>query len=279
VPWRFFHRRPAPVQAPPEAPSRVGLALGGGAVRGAAHLGVLAVLEEAGIRPAVVAGTSAGALVGAGVAAGLCSAEMLKSFEAANWRGVARPAWRSKLSMLDPYPLGDLMERVTGASDFADLELPFAAVACDVITGTRVVLTEGPLREALLASSAIPALFEPVQRGEQLLVDGGLVDNLPVDAALALGADYVIAVDIMPRLNGSFVPHDVRDMLLLSWNIVQRAAELGRERADVVITPQVAAVSLSDFSAVDAAYAAGVEAARAALPTLEEALALPGRAG
>jgi len=265
----FFRRLiPGLVETEPKPPAVVGLALGGGAVRGAAHLGVLSVLEREHVPIGVVTGTSVGALVGAGVAAGVGSQDMLAAFSKSSWARIALPSWTSKLSLLEANPLGALMERVTHAETFDDLGLPFAAVACDLLTGTSVVMTQGSLREALIASSAIPGLFEPVRREGAMLVDGGLVDNLPIDVASGLGADYVIAVDVMPPLDGSYEPKDLRDVLLLSWNIVQRASERGRERAGIVITPQVATVPLSDFSKVGDAYQAGVVAADAALPTL-----------
>lgn len=263
--------RPGPE---PVVPKRVGLALGGGAVRGAAHLGVLAVLEREGIRPVVVAGTSVGAIVGAGVAAGIPVADMLATFRKAAWHRLAVPAWWSRLSLLDTSPLGALIEQVTHAKTFAELELPLATVSCDVLTGRRVVSTSGSLREAIIASAAIPGLFEPVRRGDALLVDGGVIDNLPVDVARGLGADYVVAVDIMPPLDGTFVPKDMRDVILLSWNIVQHEGEYGRSRADLVITPDVARVSLSDFSGVQEAFDAGVAAAETALPRLRSDLGL-----
>lgn len=276
--WSLFRRLiPGLIPAEPAPPALVGLTLGGGAVRGAAHLGVLSVLEREHVPIGVVTGTSVGALVGAGVAAGISSEDMMAAFSKASWSRIALPTWASKLSLLQTDPLGTLMERVTNARTFDDLRLPFAAVACDLLTGSAVAMTTGSLREALMASSAIPGLFEPIVREGAMLVDGGLVDNLPVDAATDLGADYVIAVDIMPPLDGSYEPKDLRDVLLLSWNIVQRAGEVERERAGIVITPKVAAVPLSDFSRVREAYEAGVVAAEAALPTLLADLGMTSR--
>jgi NTE family protein len=174
--------------------------------------------------------------------------------------------------MLDTNPLGALLQEVVHARTFDELAMPLAVVASDILTGECVVLTSGDLSEAVVASSAIPALFEPVRREGRLLVDGGLTDNLPVDAARALGAEFVIAVDVMPPLDGTYEPKDIRDVVLLSWNIVERAREPGRARADFVITPDVVRLSLSDLSQFQEAFDAGVTAARAALPALLEAL-------
>ena len=151
-------RRPAPVPEPP----RLGLALGGGAIRGAAHIGVLAVLEREGIRPDFVAGVSAGAIVGAGIASGVTAAEMYEVVRKATWFQFAVPAWRSKLSMFESSSLRALVDKVTAASDFEELDPPFAVLACDLLTGTEVTITSGPLREAVLASSATTG---PVRTG------------------------------------------------------------------------------------------------------------------
>jgi len=266
-----WFRRPPP--EPELRPARLGLALGGGAVRGAAHAGVLSVLEREGIHPDVVAGVSAGAIVGAGIAAGVSAADMMEAFRGASWLSIATPAWLSPLSMLDSSPLGKLIEKVTSATDFAGLRIPFAAVACDLLTGRKVVMDSGPLRDAIVASSAIPGLFEPVRRGEEMLVDGGLVVNIPVQTARDLGADYVLGVDIMSLECGAAAPKDARDVMLLSWEIVQHQTGLGRVEPDLLVSPAVGFLNPWDFARVDDAYAAGVAAMEAALPRLREDLA------
>ncbi len=251
---------------------RLGLALGGGGVRGAAHLGVLSVFEREGIVFDVVAGTSVGAVVGAGVAARVPVADMLERFRAARWIDLARPSWGSNLSMLQTNPMGDILVKTVQAETFEELALPFAAVTSDILTGETVVITEGPLRDAVVASAAVPAIFEPLRRDGRLLVDGGLTDNLPVTAARDLGADVVIAVDVMPPLDGSYEPRDINEMVMMSWNIVQRSCESGRKHADVVITPPVAQISLMDFTQAQAAYDAGVVAAEEALDNVWKAI-------
>jgi len=266
----------APQAPTPPVRRRLGLALGGGAVRGAAHVGVVAVLEREGIRPDVVAGVSSGAIVGAGVAAGIPAAEMLEAFRRSSWLQIAVPAWLSRLSMLDSSPLGALIEKVTSVSDFSDLQLPFAAIACDLLTGRRVVITSGSLREAIVASSAIPGLFEPVRRDGQMLVDGQLLENVPAQAALDLGADYVLGVDIMPPPANSAEPADFRGVILMSWDIVQRGRQGDSVQPDLMVTPGVGPISLSDFSRVGDAYDAGVAAMEAALPRLRADLGLAG---
>lgn len=255
-------------------PRRLGLVLGGGAMRGAAHLGALSVLEEAGIRPSVVVGTSVGAIVGAGVAAGVSAAEMWEAFRVLDWRDVAHPSWHSRMSMFASDPLGGLITRVTRVSTVEELELPFAAVACDLLTGERVVMDSGDLRLALSASSAVPGVFEPVRHDGRLLVDGGVVDNLPVDVAHDMGADRVIALSLMPALRGDFEPKDMREVVFMLLNIIEHNNEAARDLADIVITPDIAHVSMSDFRQTTQAYDAGVAAATRTLPAIREALGM-----
>lgn len=266
----WFHHREPVVET---RPARLGLALGGGAVRCAAHVGVLSVLEQEGIVPDVVAGVSAGAIVGAGIAARLPAADMLEAFRKATWLHIAVPAWLSRLSMLDASPLGALIEKTTSATDFAHLQVPFAVVACDLLSGRRVVIESGSLRDAVVASSAIPGLFAPVRRGDELLVDGGLVDNVPVQAARDLGADFVLGVDVMQLADDAPVPKEFRDVLLMSWEIVQHQNDSGRPSPDVMVTPVVGGISPWDFARVTDAYDAGVAAMEAALPELRAGLA------
>jgi NTE family protein len=124
-----------------------------------------------------------------------------------------------------------------------------------------------------VASSAIPGLFEPVRRGNELLVDGEIVVNVPADVARGLGADYVLGVDIMGRVEGIPEPKDLRDVLLMSWEIVQDQTDCGRVPADLLVRPAVGAMNPWDFSRVDEAYRAGFAAMEAALPQLRADLA------
>jgi NTE family protein len=191
------------VLPPTLAPKRIGLALGGGAALGWAHIGALRALEEAGIVPDVVAGTSMGAIVGA---AWLCGA--LDALE-----GIARSmSWQRLVAFADPklgapgLLRGDAIVRELvrhfGSRRIEDLPRPFVAVAADLISGTEVEIREGPLELAVRASFSVPGVFLPVGRKGQLLVDGGLVNPIPVTAAHSLGADFVIAVDVMGDYHG-----------------------------------------------------------------------------
>lgn len=176
---------------------RVGLALGGGAARGMAHLGVLRALADAGVRIDCIAGCSIGALVGAIAASGSTDGleATFKTFD-----------WKKTLSFFDMvFPRSGLIDgaKVTAlvrehlpAAQIADLMLPFAAVATDLLTGDEVILRTGDVIDAVRASIAVPGIFTPVRQGRRVLVDGGLSNPLPVSVARALGADLVIAVDL-----------------------------------------------------------------------------------
>ncbi|NIO68755.1 MAG: patatin, partial [Anaerolineae bacterium] len=180
-------------------PRKIGLALGGGGARGAAHVGVLRVLEREGIRPDYVVGVSAGSVVGAGYCAGMSVAEMEELALDLQWSKLGRIV-RPRLGFFDSQRLESYVTEVIGDFQFADLAIPFSAVAADILTGQLVVLKEGSVAWAVRASCALPGIFTPVERGDQLLVDGGTINNLPVSVAQEMGADYIIAVDLLPPL-------------------------------------------------------------------------------
>jgi len=182
---------------------KIGLALASGGARGAAHVGVLKVLEREGIKVSAIAGTSIGAVVGGAYAAG-ASVERMEQ----EWLKTDLP--RVVKSFLPTFPRAGLssggefrkeLHRLLGDIRIEELKVPFAAVATDISTGEAVVLKEGPLYEALRASASIPGIFHPVRWNGRLLVDGGLVEPLPVRICRGLGADFVIGVDIVPKLS------------------------------------------------------------------------------
>ena len=180
---------------------RIGLALGSGGARGAAHTGILKVLDREGIRPTVVAGSSIGSLIGAAYAAGKPTADMEKEWLAVGVSRVLRgfmPTFPSA-GLSSGHELRKLLHGLFGDVTIEDLAIPFAAVACDIDTGEPVVLKTGSLVDAVLASTAIPGIFFPVRHGSRILVDGGMVDPVPVSVCRNLGADIVIAVDITAR--------------------------------------------------------------------------------
>lgn len=259
-------------------PRSVGLALSGGAVRGAAHVGVLQVLEREGIRPDVVVGTSAGAIVGACYAAGVPIAEISQLLSGLRWPKLARLAWNNRLSLFDTMPLEAFVQATIGLQTFDDLPRRFAAVACDIVTGKRVTLRSGGVARAVRASSAIPGLFPPVEIDGRMLVDGGVVDNLPVDVARELGADYVIAVDLWPPPSGSRRPENLFDVLIAAAGLWSHANHPDPATIDCYILPEIGEFRAWDFDAVPSLEAYGRAAAERVIVRLKEELGMPAHA-
>jgi NTE family protein len=246
---------------------KIGYALSGGAVRGVAHLGFLSVFEEAGIRPDAIAGTSAGAVVGAGYAAGLPVDLMSEAMRQTRWRDIAGTPSRQRLSVFGSTPMSDWIARGVGEVTFEELEIPLAVVACNVVDGTPVVLNSGPVVEAVVASAAVPGLFAPLERGEMLLVDGGIIDNLPVAVARAMGVDVVVAVDVNPARRVPHKPESFRELMESTMDIASRSNKaLSRCEADFLVQPETEKFGTWDFGKIDAIIAAGREAALLVLP-------------
>jgi NTE family protein len=211
---------------------RLGLALGGGGVRGLAHVGVLSVLEREGIAVDCIAGTSAGSLVGAVYAAGLGADPLLQLALGLRWRHLARPIW-SRDGLVSFARLEDYVVEVLGDLDFADLSIPYAAVTADLDTGEAVVLRSGRLAPAVRASCSIPGIVTPVELGGRLLMDGGVVNNLPISVARDLGADVVLAVGLGDPVAGS--PRGRGAILLRAFEFLLYRAGDDPATADVFI--------------------------------------------
>jgi NTE family protein len=189
---------PSAVQAASQTTSRkrVGLALSGGAARGLAHVGVLQVLEREGIPVDCIAGTSVGSLVGAAYAAGIRADQLLEMALTVRWRHMARPVW-PRSGLVSFARLESYFIRVAGDLTFADLTIPYAALATDLETCQPVILREGRVAPAVHASCAVPGVVAPVQWDGRLLVDGGMVNNLPISVIRDMGADVSIAVNLI----------------------------------------------------------------------------------
>jgi NTE family protein len=173
----------------------LGLTLSGGGAYGAAQAGVLQVLEERGIRPGIVAGTSAGALIGAAYAARLDADAIESAVRRFRWSHIARWSARPRWGVLDTHAVTDAVHRILGEDPMIeDLPRRFGAYATDLRTRRGVILDHGPLSSALRATIAVPGLLPPVRRGGRLLADGGMIDNVPDRVTRALGATRTIIV-------------------------------------------------------------------------------------
>jgi NTE family protein len=254
---------------------RVGLALGGGAARGMAHIGVLKILEEHQIPIDCIAGTSAGSIIGGAYAAGMTPAELERLTRGMRWRHAGRLTF-SKLGLQSIAQLGNFLTEKLSVTRFADLRVPFAAVATDLQTGEAVVLREGDLSLAIRASCALPGIYVPVmdEQGRQL-VDGGLVATVPIDAARALGADVVIAVDVNAE-GAKFLgaPKTMLGVLLQSAVIaLHTATKYQLADADVVIRPRVGHIRWDELKRGAELIEAGAEAAREQIDEIKKIIA------
>lgn len=279
---------------------KLGLALGGGGARGLAHLGVLIGLEEAGIPISMIAGTSMGAVMGAAKSVGAdlqLIAKVLESLDLNDMLQVTDStvrelqkiigrsmveyvrgsAWREQDARPhDLARLRELFRLLTGGKSFDDTKIPFAAVAADLETGDRVVLTEGLLHEAVVASTSVPGVFSPVAYEGQYLIDGGVVDKLPVDVAIDMGADAVVAVDtgapmnreIATCLDALLQTQRVTSNQLTNLQLVYAAERLKGEL--IVIQPDVGWIRMFAFEHTQDAIQAGREAVRTHLDAIVE---------
>lgn len=265
---------PAPVQASvPDRPSRIGLALGGGAARGFAHVGVIQVLEEAGIRPDLVVGTSAGSLVAALYASGKTGAQLQHVADTMEEPLLAD--WTLPLfsrGMLRGEALGRYVNAQVAGRSIEAMPLPLGIVATDLGNGEGVLFRRGDTGTAVRASSAVPSVFQPVAIGGRDYMDGGLVAPVPVRYARQMGADVVIAVDVSAVPEGNTTDNALKVLLQAFAIMGRRINSHELQGADVVVRPALAAQSGTDFRARQRAVDAGRAAMQAALPRLRTLL-------
>lgn len=250
----------------------VGLALGAGAARGLAHLGVLEVLISEGVPVDCIAGTSAGAVAGGVFAAGADIAWTERLVNGLDWSHLVHLSV-PRLGFVQPEQLLQLVRLLTRNKTFADLDIPFAAVAVDIERGEEVLLREGPVAEAILASSSIPGIFVPQRHRGRLLVDGGVLNRVPADVVRRMGADVVVAVDVGLEEPVTQVKN-ILDVMNQSFEIMQReiARYKGAGSADAVIRPDLGRLSGFRLEAAPSIIEAGRVAAHAAVPAIRQAI-------
>jgi len=260
------------VVKPAPRPPRIGLALGGGAARGFAHIGVLQVLEENGIKPDLVVGTSAGSVVAALYASGKTPVELntmamtLDESSITDWVFPGR-------SLLKGEALAKFIRTQTSGRAIEGMRVPLGIVAADLKTGQPILFRRGDVGTAVRASSAVPAVFEPVKVDGREYIDGGAVSPVPVRFAHQMGADLVIAVDISAIPEGQPTKGAV-DILLQTFNIMGHAiSQYEMADADVVVRPKLQGVGSADFSARRLSILAGREAMLSVMPQLRERIA------
>ena len=250
--------------AKPTRPPRIGLALGGGAARGFAHIGVIQVLEEAGIRLDLVVGTSAGSLVAALYASGKTGAELGTLAQSMDEGAITDWSFPGR-GLIRGDALARYVRDQTAGRTIEQMRLPLGIVATDLDSGLPILFQRGDTGAAVRASSAVPAVFQPVRIGNREYVDGGLASPVPVRFARQMGADLVIAVDITTPPDGA-PTGDVFKMLLQTFSIMGKSInQFELKDADVVLRPRLQGVGSADFAARSRAIALGREAASALL--------------
>jgi len=273
---------------------RIGLALGGGGARGLAHIGVLKVLERERITIDLLSGTSMGGLISAGYAVGMSANDLeQEALRMASVRRLLALADRSlpRRGLFQGQRVMDYLTLHLGDRTFDDVRVPLALVAVDLNSRQQVILRRGRVADAVRATIAVPGLFAPVERSDQLLVDGGVLNNLPTDVVRSMGAEVVVAVDVhadgmstpYSKLHQHrYIPNGLAETLDVLWiSLIMMMAEIERHKLaqappDVLIHPDIPAdiTILTGFPRAAEIIAAGEKAAQAILPEMRNAEAL-----
>ena len=265
------------VVAPPAAPKKIkiGLALGGGAARGFAHIGVIKALEAQGIYPDIVVGTSAGSVVGAMYAAGSSGFDLQKTamdMDEATISDWALPLFGKSSGVLKGEALQSYVNKAVKNVPMEKLKIRFGAVATDLKSGQPILFQRGNTGQAVRASSSVPSVFQPVVIGGHSYVDGGLVAPVPVRFAKEMGADFVIAVNISTQTDAQASVSSV-EVLLQTFAIMgQRLNHHELKDADIVIQPALGKMGGGDFAGRNLAILAGEQAAAAVMPQIKARL-------
>lgn len=256
----------------PNGCKKVGLALGGGAVRGFAHVGALVELEKAHIPVSYVAGTSVGSIIGALYVAGVPLPVIRELATQMNWGYFARPTL-SREGLVSFDKLEKWLIHMIGDLHFADLDTPFAVSTIDMESGEEVIINSGPLARAVRASCSVPGFVTPVWHNGRLLGDGGIVNNVPVSVVRQMGADYVIAIDVFQESSSR--------RLLGPLNRGLEAIEIlvrgtGWRSADCTITPQLSGKTYVRFAHGGQLMDLGAAAMLEKLPVIQADLGMGG---
>jgi len=271
---------------------KVGLALSSGAARGLAHIGVLGVLEREGIPVNMIAGTSMGAIVGAMYAQGKNAGEIKEAALDLGWVEMAKMLAFStpKTGFLSGQKIRARLKRIIGEVDFTELKIPFACVATDILTGEEVVIQQGPVLEAVIASMSIPIIFKAAKWNGRYLVDGGSVNPVPVSVLNNMGSDFIIASNVVVepvdrsrntkagtevlKDTGKSKEPNIFNIMIQFVNITSyQSVKYGLSGADVVIQPDVADIGFTEFRNARECIIRGGSAAQASMPEIKRLLA------
>lgn len=262
---------PTPPTTIPPPPPKIALVLGGGAIRGFSHIGVIKVLQAEGIKPDMVVGTSAGSVAGALYAAGLSGYDMQAIAFDIDKATVMDWSLFSK-GMIKGEALQDFVNKAVGNKNIESLKIPFACVATRIDTGEGVLFQRGNVGVAVRASSSVPGVFSPTVIGGVEYVDGGLVSPVPIRYAKQMGADFIIAVDVSSPPSADPTTGKV-DVLMRTFDIMGKTIRSWETpMADVLVRPDLSKVSSTDIEAKHQAILEGERAMQAAMPQLRAKL-------
>lgn len=240
---------------------KVGLALSGGAARGIAHIGVIRYLEDKGIKPCCVAGTSAGSIVGALYCSGKSIDELENIARTVSWKDLVKFSL-PKMGLIKSTRLLKIIKEYIGDVSFDELEIPLVINAVDLLSGEEVIIDQGSVAEAVEASCAIPGIFTPVKREQRLLVDGGLLDNIPVAHMRNKDLDFIIAVNVGAEKPLQKEPGSIFEVLFQSYDIIRRHRDMPAEKyADILIEPKLGDIAFYDTGKADLLIKRGYKAA------------------
>ncbi len=243
---------------------KIGLALGGGGVLGAAHIGVLKAMEEYDLSIQAITGTSIGAFVAALYAFGSSWVDIREVARGINWLDASEISL-SQYGLLSNKQLGEFIADHIGEVTFDQAAVPSAMTATDITNGEKVILDQGDVARAVMASTCIPGIYEPVEIDRRQLVDGGMVENVPLSPLIDLGADYLIGVSLTERYLEK-EPENILDVLLRSYYFsIEKTTEIQTEKADLLIKPDLGSFDLIDPGQVEELMETGYAEARKVL--------------
>ncbi len=245
--------------------------MGGGATLGAAHIGVLKALEERSIDVHCISGTSIGAYIAALYAFGVSPSDIEDEVRGLNWLDISSFSFvKLKFGLLTNEKLGDSIEKMLGDVQVKDSRIPLAIVATDIANCKKAVLTQCSISQAVMATTCVPGIFSPIDIDDQMLVDGGLVENVPISPLKDLGADLTVGVDLSAHRSYR-KPDDLIDVLINSMDIaIDNATRLQTSDADLVIAPKLHAYSRTDSEQISELVDEGYKACREALSASDQ---------
>ncbi len=250
----------------------LGLALSGGTAKVVAHIGVLLALEEAGLTPRVLAGTSGGSIIAVAYGAGFTAAEMVQRARALNWRKLASLRL-PKLGLLSSEPIEEFVVDLVGDLRFEDLDPPVLVVTTNLLTGAKTVFREGRIAKVVRASCSIPQIFSPVEIDGGLYTDGGVIEYMPVETLLTAGTAVNVGVNLGAYRDFSKAPRNILGMMLRITSLVaSRNARASGRLADLVLKPDLARFGGFDFTAAEQLIEVGYQSAEEAIPRVRELL-------